>query len=116
MDKKKVLFVEDRAWQQKDWLEALDGKVEIISALSIAEAEEKFTANTDIAAIVMDACVPGDEPNTIPLVKKFRETFTGPMIATSSYFGYRQMLVRAGCDHDCAKYKVPEKLCEILGL
>jgi|SRR3989338_2547224 len=113
---KKVLVVEDEEYIYEDWRRELGNKVVLISALSIKEAEEHFTANPDIAAIVMDACVPGDEPTTLPLVRKFRETFTGPMIAISSVGSYRQELIEAGCDHESEKADLPQKLIEVLGL
>ena len=63
-----------------------------------------------------DACVPGGEPNTPPLVQEFRRTFAGPMIAISSFSFYRRELIRAGCDHECEKDSLPKKLVEVLGL
>jgi len=113
---KKVLAVEDREHTQTYWEDMLSGKVELIFASSIQEAEEKFVANPDIVAIVMDACVPGAMPNTMPLVEKFRAKFTGPMIATSNDDTFCEELVQAGCNHKCGKNSVPQKLCEILGL
>ena len=113
---KKVLVVEDEEYMHEIWRWELDGKVVLLSAVSVAEAEEQFTANPDIVAIVMDACVPGSLPNTLPLVRKFRETFKGPIIAISSNKSYRRQLVRAGCDHESTKNFLPQKLLEILGL
>ena len=113
---KKVLLVEDDRFMH-EWLsDKLNGKVELISAFSIEEAEQQFAANPDIAAIVMDACVPGNRPTTPPLVRKFRETFTGPMIAASTISAYKQMLIGAGCDHECEKENVPAKVLQVLGL
>jgi len=113
---KKVLVVEDQDYLHDKWHRELNGKVVIVSALSIKEAEEQFAANPDIAAIVMDACVPGDSPNTPLLVRKFRRTFTGPMIAISSMSNYRAELVDAGCDHESTKDLLSQKLLEVLGL
>jgi CheY-like chemotaxis protein len=113
---KKVLVVEDCESYQRIWSEELNGKVELVSAFSIREAEEKFAANPDIVAIVMDACVPGSEPTTPPLVRKFRTTFTGPMIAASSDEKYRKELMLAGCDYQSNKSGLPEVLCKILGV
>ncbi len=112
----KVLIVEDKDYIQARWRQALDGRVEVVSAFSIKEAMDKFATNPDVVAIVMDACVPGEEPTTPPLVTKFRETFKGPMIAASAAPWYRKELMRAGCDHESQKDDVPQKLLEILGL
>ncbi len=113
---KKVLIVEDSYRYQLDYESALDGKVVLVAAFSITEAEEKFATNPDIDAIVFDACVPGETPTTPPLVRKFRETFTGPMIATSSDPFFQQELVAAGCDYESIKDGLPSKLLEILGI
>ena len=113
---KKVLIVEDEEYKYDEWRRVLDDKVVLLFAPSIEEAEEQFTANPDLAAIVMDACVPGDSPTTPPLVRKFRESFTGPMIAISSLGSYRRQLVHAGCDHESTKDAMPAKVLEVLGL
>ncbi len=113
---KKVLIVEDKLVEQLLLKRELDGEIEIITAFSIEEAETKFAANPDVAAIVMDACVPGHDPNTGPLVKRLRALFAGPIIATSSVLSYRQQLVQAGCDFECGKDSVPHKLREALDL
>lgn len=113
---KKVLVVEDEEYLHGSWHRELGSQVVLVSALSIKEAEEKFAANPDIDAIVMDACVSGDSPTTPPLVRKLRETFTGPMIAISSLESYRWQLVQAGCDHESTKDSLPQKLLEVLGL
>ncbi len=113
---KKVLIVEDEECKYDRWRREFDNKVELIFAPSIEEAEEQFTASPDIDAIVMDACVPGDSPTTPPLVRKFRETFTGPIIAISSLPEYRAKLVSAGCDHESTKDAMPMKVLEVLGL
>jgi CheY-like chemotaxis protein len=112
----KVLIVEDEKYRYDRWRREFDNKVMLIFAPSIEEAEEQFAASPDIAAIVMDACVPGDSPTTPPLVRKFRQTFTGPMIAISSVWEYRLTLVRAGCDHESTKDAMPAKVLEVLGL
>jgi len=113
---KKVLIVEDQECKYDRWRREFDDKVVLLFAPSIEEAEELFTANPDIAAIVMDACVPGSSPTTPPLVRKFRQTFTGPMIAISSFGSYRRQLVQAGCDHESTKDAMPAKVLEVLGL
>ena len=113
---KKVLIVEDEEYMYKRWCQELDGRVALLFAPSIEEAEEQFIANPDIVAIVMDACVPGDSPTTPSLVRKFRQTFTGPMIAISRLESYRRQLIQAGCDHESTKDAMPAKVLEVLGL
>jgi hypothetical protein len=112
----KVLAIEDD-WHYHDyWKEKLGDKVELISAFSIEEAEEKFAANPDVAAIVVNACVRSDEPNTPPLVRKFRATFTGPMFAVSCLSAYKKKLMLAGCDYQSGRGDLPEILGRVLGI
>ena len=112
----KVLIVEDDVSVQELYRSALCGKVEMLHATSIEEAETLFAAHSDISAIIMDACVPGSKPTTQPLVTLFRKKFHGPMIAASSEPHFRDLLVRAGCDYRSPKIDVPKKLREILGI
>jgi len=118
----KVLVVEDEKFWHSIWRRQIafssknGNEVVLISAFTIKEAEEQFAANQDLAAIAMDACVPGRALTTPPLVRKFRETFDGPMIAISSSDDYQQVLVRAGCSHCSPKGDLVRKLFEIFGL
>lgn len=112
----KVLVVDDNEGLQNAWRSALEGKVELISALSIEEAKERFASNPNVAAIVVDACVPGSVPTTLPLVREFRRTFAGPMVAVSSDGDFRDMLMGEGCDCESSKGTLPQMLLRILGL
>lgn len=117
MPLQKVLVVEDMKSLQGHLKRTLEGKLEIISALTVEDGQRLFDLNPDVAAIVMDACVPGDWPTTIPLVKEIRrKNFTGPMIAISSNSSFRQQLMAAGCSHECDKLETRKKLCEILNI
>ena len=111
----KVLIVEDDRLQHEYYTATLGGKVEIIPVFSIEVAIIQFANNPDIAAIVMDACVSGTEPNTMELVRQFRKKFSGPMIAASGESLYRKQLIKAGCDYQSEKLNLPIKLLEILG-
>lgn len=114
--KPKVLIVEDdRSWQN-NYEDSLGDKVNIIHAFTVGEGERLFLENPDIDLVVMDACVPGDKPTTLPLTSKIRETFYGPMIAASSDEIFRKQLMKNGCDHEAEKRWVPRKIRELLGL
>lgn len=111
----KVLFVDDEDDQHRKWYRALgEDHIRMLCATTIERAEQLFSANPDLAAIVMDTCVPGDRPTTPPLVRKFRQSFTGPIIAASSSRVFREQLKAVGCDHACEKECVPEDLLRIL--
>lgn len=116
--KKKILFVDDDRSIQEDIADLLPAdKVEVLSAFTIAEAEKLFAENDDIALIVLDGCVDGDKFDTLPLLQKMRETFTGPILAASNAPPLNDLLMEGGCsDFADGKSKVPSKIIEILGL
>jgi len=114
--KPRVLIVEDDPVLQMLWEDDLGSKVEVLSALTIQQAEELFANNPDVALVVMDACLYDSGIDTIPLVRKIRKTFHGPMISSSGNPKYQKLLREAGCDHSCKKREVPEKVLEILAL
>lgn len=113
---KKVLVVED----DKRWSgiirRGLGDKVLVAQAFTTKEAEDAFEQIPDFDVILMDACVPGDDPNTMWLVEKMRETFKGPIIAISSVPEYRQELIKAGADHEAEKTEVAAKVLELVGV
>jgi len=109
----RILIVEDNRDVQMFYKDLLIG-LEIVCAFTVEEARQAFMDNSNFAAIVMDACVPGDEPTTPPLVRDFRKTFKGPMIATSSDDGYNNELMAAGCDYKSFKYNLHQTLLQIL--
>ena len=113
---KKVLIVEDDPDWQSMWKRKLEGKVHVLMASSVEKGEQLFNENPDVDVIVMDACVSGEEPDTLPLVTNIRQTFSGPMIAASGSYTFRQCLKSYGCDHESRKKDVPEKVLEILGV
>ena len=113
---KKVLIVDNRDDWQRRWSEALKEEAEVISAFSVAEAEEKFYTNPGIKAIVVCTCGFNDDemPITIPLIERFRETFDGPMIGTSCELLDRASFKREGCNHVATRFSMPYKLLSIL--
>lgn len=114
MSKIKVLVVEDgQNWQDRfAWL--FGKSFDLLQATRIEDGERLFSENPDVGIIIMDACVPGDRINTIDLVRKIRETFSGKMVASSSSEIFREHLVKAGCSHSCHKDDLFEKFLEIV--
>ncbi|MCP6726863.1 MAG: hypothetical protein KJI69_02370 [Patescibacteria group bacterium] len=105
---KKILIVDDSDDDSDAATVALRGimgrdEISIIYANTILDAERKFFApeNQDIVGIIMDGHVSAGSTNakdTPELVKEFRETFEGPIIASSSDSALAERLVEAGCD------------------
>lgn len=117
MGKPKVLIVEDDSQWHRIYKRGLGDFCEVIIAETVEAGERLFAENQNTALIIMDACVPGDEPTTLELTRKIRETFKGPMIGTSSMFEYRNALLEAGCDYSGDKGTVAQKTVkELLGL
>ena len=109
-----VLFVEDEIMFFPFWKEFLkDEEITRLEATTVQMAEELFE-NNDVDAIVMDACVPGREPNTIDLTKKIRNRFSGPILGTSSNPNFQDLQKLAGCSHLCTKLAVPKTLMQVL--
>lgn len=114
---KKVLLVEDTEWCYEKISKVLDSKVEVIWADSLEKGKSLFGENPDIDLIIMDACVPGDAPNSMPLIKHILEAgFKNPIIGCSSMSFYTNNLIEAGATHKSDKDKVGKLALELLGI
>lgn len=113
---KKILIIDDDIVWQEVWKRSLGKRVTLLPALSIPEAEKIFVEHSDIDLIAIDGCVPGDIINTKPLIRKFRETYGGPMVAISKASLVRDCLINAGCSHGCEKKWLPGNVLKILEL
>ncbi len=98
--KKTALVVEDDPNWQDDFRLALSRKgFEILQASDLKEAKELFLANSEeIGLVVMDGCLGSNSPNSMDLIKNIRQTFNGPMIASSGSKLYLKELTGAGCN------------------
>src|SRR3989344_7914048 len=114
----KVLVVDDMESFHVALKHWLGGRVEVLSAYSIEEARRLFYENPDVRIILMDACVPGDKPNTLGLVHEIETSgvFCGTMIAISSSPQYRHQLVQAGCGGSCPKGQAAQMVEVLLDL
>jgi len=99
----RILVVEDTSELVSVWKRQIASKkfeARIVWAASVQRAEEEFTQNPDFDAIIMDCCVPGNQPTTLNLTKMIRQRgFTNPIIAKSSHPDYCNMLLEAGASH-----------------
>ena len=110
----KILIIDDDRKRQEEWEWLLElFPVQIIQAFSIDEAEKIFNDTRNLDGIVVDACVPGHKPNTMEIVRNFRRSFSGPLIAISSIEIFNYMLISAGCNHKSEKDKLVEKIKQI---
>ena len=114
---KKILVVEDDGYYFSVIKEGLEGKVEILRAIMVEQAEKIFEKTPDFDLIVMDACVPGSKVTTIPLVEKIiKSGYNKPIIASSANESFRQYLLNAGATHEAKKLDVANKVLELLNL
>lgn len=111
----KILVVDDEKGMQKllDYYWA-NMNVLALKAYTISEAERLFEENTDVSFIAIDGCVPGNRLNTIPLINFFRKSYQGIIIAIAGNDNDRDKMINAGCDYECEKTELPNKVLEIL--
>jgi len=113
---KKILIVEDDdLYQNLFKRQGQRADFEVIQAFTIDEARTLFAEHNDILAIGMDGCVPpGNHLNTEPLIRDFRKTFSGPIVAMSSDPDYQKNQLRAGCSHKCEKFDLIEFVSKLI--
>ena len=88
---------------------------EVVVADRLSEAVSAFEKIKDtLGAVLMDACLMDDCPDTLELTRHIRANFGGVIVAMSRDPGYRQMQVVAGCNHQCSKYEAAGYLLKIL--
>ncbi len=109
----KILIVEDDMNELYFWKRELRGVAEILEATTLQEAYH-FLDTEQFDVVVMDACLQSNNINTSNLTREVRRSFKGPMIASSSDPAFRKELVVAGCDYNCPKEFVGQKIKEIL--
>lgn len=114
----KILILEDNSHLQKFFLAELEEMgINALGALSVEEAESLFGQHPDVKLIVVDACVPGSQPTTMPFVKKVRAGgYKSTMIAMSSHAEYRRQLLEAGCNEACEKGYLISKIKNLLAI
>lgn len=111
---KKVLIIEDSAVIQEAYAKSLEDEVLLLAARNAEDAWNLFEEHQqDLAIIVWDGYIPVP---TAPLIREFRDRFTGPMVAAAFDPAYRQVQVKAGCDRESDKCNVPKTVRAILGL
>lgn len=111
----KVLIVEDFLPYYENIRIELGNRAEVLWGQTLEEGEKIFENNPDLDLIIMDACVPGQIPNAMPLVKKIIATgFKNPIIACSSMFCME--LLEAGATHEANKYDAAKLAIELLGI
>ena len=105
----KVLIIEDDQETQelyRDILKISDPthRITLLMASTQPDAEMLFSDNPDISVIIFDGNVPGGkEKTTLALITKFRQSFKGPMIATSNDEKLQKIMVEIGCSHRSPK-------------
>ena len=116
----KILLVDDSRMVQMIlpalWASRWGDRVQVIGALTIEEARTQFASNSDLALIVMDARMEKGSkgPDTLDLVREFRKTFEGLIVAHSMDDKYNQPLVEAGCNRVAEeKFKLDSVLAEL---
>lgn len=113
-----VLIIEDESDWQRIYQDRLDRDIRIIKAYSIAAARQKMLDHAPVDLMVVDGYL-GPQSSldaTIQMVKDFRQTFKGPMVAASANVKTNALLMSAGCD-SCVisgKHEVPSLVHQAL--
>ena len=116
---KVVLIIEDNFLTHETYKRGLGShlQISIISARSLEEGYEFFIKAPHIDIIVMDGCIDNAARlDSLPLIKKIRETYSGIMIAASSESEYMNQMKEAGCDYMSTKSGVPRLILKLLEL
>ncbi len=77
------------------------GKLDVIHAYSLEEAEEQFVDCMQINAIIVTPCINSDISDAAPLVSRMRERFGGPIIVFSQDGSHIKELMAAGANYGC---------------
>lgn len=113
---KSILIIEDSLALIEDAKFRLAGLCKLTFASNISDARSQIHNNLDsFDLIAFDACLPGETPNTIPLVHEaIKLKFKGEMIAISSAPDYNQLLLNAGCTKAIYKPEVIDLILDLL--
>lgn len=112
-----VLIADDLPDVIRNWESALhEYGIRTIKAMSIRDLCGTFLAHeSEIAAVILDGCIPGHSVNTIGFIMIAREIgFTKPIIAASSLEKYRDRMVGWGCSHQAPKELAAELVADLL--
>lgn len=107
--KKVVFLIEDDESVVRSLKRNLEDRgYEVIAALTQLVAIDWFAVHRDrLDIILLDACVPGNRINTIPLLKHFRTSgYDGRVIAVSNDHDFNVALLQAGATGWCYKNEI----------
>ena len=115
---KTILIVDDSsAWVEMYVKRIPENIAHILVANTLADGEKLFSQNPNPDLIVMDCCV--DHENildSLPLIRKMRETYNGDMVASSSNSIYRMDMIEAGCNLQADKGDIRPIIHKALGI
>lgn len=112
-----VLIADDLPGVIRDYeVELEEYGIRIIKATTLVELSMIFAKyEHEIAAVILDGCIPGHYVNTIGFIQNAREHgFDRPIVAASSLPEYRDEMVRAGCSHQAPKWAAVELVADLL--
>ena len=111
----KILVLDPEQSIQELYAKELQGRVAIVTALSLKEAYEKFhSEKQDLAAIVVASLIIAEMPSMF--ISTIKGSFSGPIIGTSRIESLQKNLQELGCSHTCSKNEVPKVLTDLLHL
>jgi DNA-binding NtrC family response regulator len=97
---KRVLIIEDDIPLSEAFRKRLTHNgFEVVLARTKSEAYKAFDANPDFFVMLVDGWMDG-ATDTCDLIREFRKTYKGHMIAMSGKDDTREHQVEAGCNHE----------------
>jgi len=117
VERPSVLIVDDHD-PQREYMVATVRKFGfwVLQTDNLPGASDFIDTNRDLFGIVLDGCVPGAIPNTIPLIKRtlsLELPSLRAIIAVSNEAKHRKTMHAAGCTHETPKNRVASLLHEI---
>ena len=114
----KVLLIEDsKFFSELIKLDLENGGVEVLLSMTLDGGYELFCKHSDIDLIMIDACVPGDRPNSMPLVQRIvAGGYNKPIIACSSMPKYSRELISVGATHMADKNEAATMALHLLNI
>ena len=112
-----VLLADDLPEVLESWVNTLtEYGVPCMTASTLEGLNRGFALyKDDISAIILDGCIPGHALNTERFILGARAGgFTNPIIAASSSWLYRDLMVEAGCSHQAPKGSAAHLAADLL--
>lgn len=112
-----VLLADDLPEVLESWANTLsEYGIPCMTASTLTGLDRGFALyKDDISVIILDGCIPGHSLNTERFILDARASgYSNPIIAASSSWLYRDLMVEAGCSHQAPKGEAAHLAADLL--